>query len=500
MLTGILARRRPRPYLFWTTALCASAATVLAAGAAQADDDEGREPIPSFFVTPTLGVQLSYTDNATLSTNEHASDLITRGSVGLAAAVNRGPLTGRLTAEYDYDWYSSSSELDGGSLAMNGSGVYSILKDRLWIEAAGSVSNGYTTTFGSSAIDRSGVQGRTQLGVYNIGPRFATTLGSYADLAGALRWEQVLYTNADGSETPGLPSNDNIGQAVVRIDTGDRFARYELLTTGQYERDNMDFRTGNFVQSLYFRLLPGLRLIGRAGYEHVFQPGVTDIDAPVLSAGLEIRPNRYSLFSIEGGRRYGRTSWSARANIQVSDKIYLNARYLEMPAPDQLYVAQSFQDFVEESATLPLPIVPGVSPATFIFRENLYNQTSFNKSAELHAIYSGAIQSFNLSAQYSDRHFLVSDTHDRSVTAYGAYTRRLRYDLDAVLAANYARTLESPVYGKSETYGGSVRALYRLNSTMLLTASYNYTHGEQLFPGGAKIQENVFLIALQKHF
>jgi uncharacterized protein (PEP-CTERM system associated) len=498
MLSGTLAGRRAKTRLFWSTALCALAATALAGGAAHADDDT--TPIPSFFITPTLGVQLSYTDNANLTSSDRDSDLITRGSLGLDAAVNRGPLTGKLNARYDYDWYSSTNDLNGGSLSMNGSGIYSILRDRLWIEAAGSVTNGYTSTFGASAVDRSGVEGRTQLGVYNIGPRFATTLGSYADLAGALRWEQVLYTNADGSETPHLPHNDNIGQAVMRIDTGARFAKYQLLTTGQYEQDNMDFRTGNIVQSVYFSVLPGLRLIARAGYEHVFQPGVTDIDAPVLSAGVEIRPNRYSTLSFEGGRRYDRTSWSARANVQVTDKIYLNARYMEMPAPDQLYVAQSFQDFVEESASLPLPIVPGVSPATFIFRENLYNQTSFNKTADLHALYSGVTQSLDLSARWSDRHFLAADTHDRSVTAYGAYTRRLRYDLDAVLAANYARTLESPVYGKSETYGGSVRAVYRLNSTMMLTTSYSYTHGKQLFPGGEKIRENVVLIALQKNF
>jgi uncharacterized protein (PEP-CTERM system associated) len=492
MWAGTLHARGRKARLFWTSAICAAATAVLA-GEARAQ--EGRMG-PSIFFTPSIGVQETYTDNANLTSEQRSSDFVTRGQVGVDVAVDRGPLTGRVEAEYAYDWYASNSDLNGGSLMVNGTGEYVILKDRLWIEGQGNVTNGYTTTFGSSAVDRSGVQGRTQLGVYNVGPHVATTLGSYADLEGALRYEQVLYSEAESSEVPELPSDDNIFQGVVRIDTGERFAKYQLLTTAQYEADDQEFHTENAVQSVFISIHPAVRILARAGYERVYQEGVTDISSPVLSAGLEFRINPRSRITIEGGERYKRSAWSARANIQISDRLFVSARYIETLAPDQLYVAQSFEEFVEETARLPAPIVPGA----FTFRENLYNQTSYNKSAEIHALYAGPIQSLDFSARWSDRRFLISDTHDRSIIGYLSYSRRIRPDLDFVLTGDYARTLDSPLYGESETYGFSGRLFYRLNSKTTLNVGYNYTHGQQLFEGGEEVRENAVLIALQRRF
>ena len=151
----------------------------------------------------------------------------------------------------------------------------------------------------------------------------------------------------------------------------------------------------------------------RGGYERVYQPGVTDLNAPVLSAGLEFRPNANSRITIEGGERYKRSTWAARAEVQVSDRIALTGRYTEVLAPDQLHLANAFTDFVAATAELPAP----TTPTRFRYQENLYDQTSYDKRGEVHVLYSGASNVIDVSAQLSDRRFVVTGGRDRSASA-----------------------------------------------------------------------------------
>ena len=488
---------------FWKTALFLTVACLAGSAAAQ---DYGIPPAaaapappagPAFLLSPYLGLQETYTDNATLTSTDHRSDFITRGLAGLNAQINQGRLALGLDAHYAYDWYARTSVLDGGSVFANGGGTYTILRDRLWIEADGTVTNGYTSSFGQSAVNRSGIDGRAQIAAYKIGPQFSSTLGDLADLQVAARFMQVFYSKADGTATtPTLPSNDNIYQLVGRVDTGDRHAGIQLLTTGQYQSDDNGFHTGNAVESAYIRLTPGVRGILRAGYERVYQTDSVDISAPLLSAGLEFTFNRDSTLSLEGGRRYDRTAWAADADIHFSPKISLTGYYREQIAPDQVFVAGSFAEFVAQTAVLPAPVVP----ASLTLEENVYNEVSYNKSAQLRLIFKDEVQELDATAWWSDRHFLKSDTHDRSATMSLSYSRRLRADIGATVDATYQRTYASPVYGQSENYGASASLFYWVNSTTSLRGSYNYRRGKQLFAGGQEISENALLVAVEKRF
>ncbi|MDB5445597.1 MAG: hypothetical protein JWQ97_914 [Phenylobacterium sp.] len=489
--------------LFWATALCATAAAAVAGPAAAAPYDlpqMGTAPPPPagppLFIAPYVGLQETYTDNANLTSNQRQSDFITRGLAGAAVTFNSGPFAGTVNAHYAYDWYARTNRLNGGSLFTNGGATYTIMPGRLWIEADGTVTNGYTTTFGQSAVDRSGTQGRAQVAVYRVGPQVATTLGDVADIGAAARYMQVFFSEADGSTVPLLPSNDNIVQVVGRADTGNRHAGVQLLTTAQFERDNNGFRTGNAVESVFVRLTPGLRAIARAGYERVYQAGVTDVHSPLLSAGLEFRLNDQSTFSLEGGERYNHTAWSADADIEFGQKLSLKGYYRETLAPDQFFVASSFSEFVAQTAVLPPPIVP----TTLTPEENAYNETSLNKAAQANLVFQTAVHAVSISTRWSDRHFLRSNTHDRSLIGSVSYSRRLRPDLDFSADASFARTYASPIYGKSENYGGSVSLYYWLNAKATIQGTYSHREGRRLVVGGEHLSENVLLVAIEKRF
>jgi uncharacterized protein (PEP-CTERM system associated) len=451
---------------------------------------------PPIFLRPILGLQEDYTDNARLTEGDKQSDFVTRAMAGLDGSVNLGRLQGSLSGSYAYDWYARDSAQNGKSVVASAAGTYSLLRDRLWIEADGTVTTGYTTTFGESAVNRSGVDGRAQVGIYRIGPQFQTTVGGVVDVAAAASFGQVFYSNADSLTAPLLPSDDNIYQVSGRIDTADHLGRLELLTTAQMEQDNHGFHTSNAVESFYYRVAPRVRVIARAGYESVYQTDTVDIDAPLLSAGFEFRPSPDSIITIEGGERYKHTAWDATVLLKLTRLATLSGYYRESFAPDQLYVAGSFADFVSFTASLPAPLIP----TTLTPQENLYNEASFNKTGVVRLNLENPVNQVVFEANWTERRFVTTDTRDRTLTGYATYARKLRPDLTLVLNGNYGRTFASPIYTPSENYGGSATLLYAVNSTVDVRGSYAHTEGRLLEGAKTRYAENVVVLAITKRF
>jgi len=457
------------------------------------------EPVDtrSFSITPTVGLEAAYTDNVELTEHGRKSDVLLRGLLRIDAQLNRGRATGRLSVEGLYDQYVHTNDFNGGSVSANGSAAYVVTPGFLTLEANGAITNGRTSTFGAPAIDRAGVNGRVQLSVWDVGPRLTTKLGDFADLAAVARFSQVIYSAASGSQvdTP-LPPDDNIVQVGGRIDTGQRSRVYQLLTTALYQKDDHGYQTANAVQSVYFSVRPAVRLIGRAGYERVEQEGAPTIEAAVLSAGVELVPNANSRITLEGGSRFRRTAWAAQAEVNIAERIFISGDYTEAVQPDQVFVADSFHSFIEQSLNLPRP----VAPTDFNVQDNIYAEASFNKVADLRAVLQQPRGAIELTARYSDREFLLTHTHDRTALGSLTFRRALRPDLNGSVDLSYARTYSSPVYGASRSYAVAARLDYRANSTTDVTASYALANSEQLFGAGETIYDNTVLVAIRKRF
>jgi uncharacterized protein (PEP-CTERM system associated) len=451
----------------------------------------------TFAIVPTLGLAAAFTDNVALTEHDRKSDLLLRPILQVDAFVNRGRASGRLTVQGSYDQYVRSNEFSGASLSADGEASYVFAPDFLRIDAHGVVTNGRSSNFGAPAIDRSGVNGRVQLAIWDVGPRLTTKLGDFADLTAVGRFSQVNYSAANRSQinTP-LPSADNILQAGVRLDTGQRFRAYELLTTGQIERDDHGYRAANGVQSLYVYVTPAVRVIARGGYERVEQKGVSTIDAVLASAGFELRPNKNSRISVEAGTRFRRTAWMAHAEVTVAERFYLRGDYNVAVQPDQVFVANSFQEFVEQSINLPPPI----APRDFRVQDNIYTEASYNKVGDFAALMTLPRGAIELTARYSNREFLRTRTRDRTALAGFVVRRDLRPDLRGAVEVSYAHTFESPVYGPSRTYVVNARLDYRANSTTDVSASYALANGKQLVAGGQTVYDNTVLVAIRKRF
>lgn len=486
------SRRTRHPGGTWAALFCTTSLT-LTGGVAPAAEPADQRP---FSITPALGVQGAYTDNAGVTASDRRSDFITRGLISLDAKLATSRVTAQGVGEASYDAYSRLSELNGWSVAGNGAANLQLIRNTLAIEAEGAVTNGNVSTFGAPATQRHGAGGRVRLSTYAVGPRLTMTRGDHVDIAAAARFSQVLYATDDRGSERTLPEDDSIIQLVGSVGTGARIPRYELLTTGEFVKDDHGYKAANAVQSVFFGLRPKVRLISRVGYERVTPPGVARITAPIASAGLEFTPNARSKISFEGGSRYHRTAWAADANFQVSRTLLLTGAYSKTIQPGQIAVTRSFREFVQRSAQLQL----ASAPTGFTFDGNLYGETSVYRSGELRALYTGATDSLTASGSWTNRTFLRSGGRDRTFIGQVDYTRRLRPDLTLSLGTHYAHTYESLLYGASKTRGFSGRLAYKVNSRTEFDTRFDRAQSRQLFPGGERIAENVVSVGVRRTF
>ena len=472
----------------------AAVAALLGAPAWAQDIPANAVDLRDFYVVPKIGLQTSFTDNALLTAADTQSDVVIRADAGATVNVNTGRTKADIDASFSYDQYVRNGNLSGWSLYGNGNGSYGIVPGALSLEAEGTVTNGSVTTFGTSAIDRAGTIGRVQLATYDIGPRYTTTLDDFADVDIRARFAQVLYDAQDTSDVTILPQDSSIVQTTALLDTGQRYVGYELTTTGTYEQDNHDFREYSGLQSLFVRVLPQVRVLGRGGYEDVSQPGVVDITAPIASGGVEVSVNQLSKVTLEGGTRYNRATWDANVYLQFSDRIYVTGRYFEVLEPAQIQINNNFSNLMTLSSLIPTP----TTSAEFLAGGNLYNQTSLNKTAEVHIVYRWENDTVDIDGSWNDRNFITIGDHDRVAVANASYYRRIAPDLVAEARASYAQTFASPIYGASWSYGGEVDLSYDLNSQMTARAGYALTHQEQTLPLHESISENVVFASIER--
>jgi uncharacterized protein (PEP-CTERM system associated) len=474
---------------------------------------------PQVQITPSLALQETFTDNAARTASGRTSDFITRGLFGLETAIDTGRTKLMARGDVAYDRYARLPALSGWSADADGKGVYSVIRDRLTLEATGTVTNTYASTIDISAVDRSGTTNRVQLAAYNVGPHLNARLGDFADLAAAAQFAQIFYSAADRSRvTALLPADDNIVQAGARADTGARSHLTQLVTTVQLAGDDRGYRSANALQTVYIQAAAPLRVLVRGGYEHIFVPGVTRINAEIVTAGIELAPNDKSRITLEGGRRFGRETWAATADVQLGAKVAITADYSEAFQPDQVYVAGALLDPTggqllptvapAESRVAPTPynqasgaqFLPTVVPAGARFVPTLYNQASLNKSARVHATFAGKAQSLQVSTNWADRNFFALRAHDREWVSSATYGRRLTPKLTLTVSGTYARTYASPLYGAGETYAETIGLAYKASASADLELSYAGALSRQRSPGGLTIDEHTVLLAFKKRF
>ena len=134
-----------------------------------------------FSISPLVGLQETFTDNALLTSTDKKSDFITRPMVGAEVNVH-GPFTASLVGHAYYDAYASQSQLSGFSGDAQGTANYAVIPEFLSIDANAMLMNASVSTFGTPAINRVGTANQITIATYDIGPHLTTTLDDFADV------------------------------------------------------------------------------------------------------------------------------------------------------------------------------------------------------------------------------------------------------------------------------------------------------------------------------
>jgi uncharacterized protein (PEP-CTERM system associated) len=451
----------------------------------------------TFILQPRIGLQETFTDNVNQSSTDRESDFITRGYVGLQASISSTRAQGYLDLTGAYDAYANTTNLNGFSASGYGVGSYAVLQDLLSLEVSGGITNGNISTFGDSAVDRSGTEGRTQVSTVGAAAHLTTTIGSFADLDGLARASWVTYKRADGTTDATLrPDDSSIAEVSAIADTAARFTKFQLVLQSQYTEDDDDFKNFGASAAAFYSVAPRVRLIGRVGYDDIHQPIVLDIQSEFWRVGFEYKLGGLSHITVEGGRRYNRPSYAADVLIEVSGRFYMTGAYAEEIKPDQVYINDEFLAFANSTQTLPELLVPD----DFLLNANLLNETSLNKVAEAHAVYVWPSNNIDLSVVLTDRELIATGATERVLSFGTQYSRQIRPDLRATLNFTYDKTLDSQLFGESRSFDFGARLFYNLNPSLTLSAGYFYANDKRLTGAADKFYENAAFVAVLKTF
>jgi uncharacterized protein (PEP-CTERM system associated) len=448
-----------------------------------------------FSVIPMAALQETVTDNVFLTPNNKKFDFITRPMVGAVMNYRGGPATAAMVGHVYYDFYASQNSQSGWGGDAFTTSSYELIPSFLSVVADGAVTNGNLTNFGTPTFDRVGPANRLQIGMYDVGPHLTTVVDDFADLDVNGRFAQVSFLNARNLPV-GAPTDATILNGTASLDTGERFVGYESLSQASVDRDDRGFLGYNGQESLFVRVLPQVRIIGRGGYDNVYQPNIIDLSAPMWSGGVEVTINQQSRITVERGERFDHVSWAGNLQLQLSNGLVAFGSYTEGLESQLIGLNNSFLNFASPSISIPTELTQG----SFSFNGNLDSQTALSKVATFNLVYQWETQRVSLGSSWYDRLFIVTNRRDRSVAGDVSYLRSIAPDLAMLVGVDYWRTLENPFYGASDSYRGVVSLQYVVNPSMQLVGGYAHQQQEQLTAGGQTITENIIFAAIGRTF
>ena len=462
-------------------AVVSAAAPAMAAQPAPTEARPDEPPaIHGLILTPYVGLQGTYTDNVALLNAPRTQDFITAFQVGSTASINDTKLIGAADAKLTYDTFAVDHKNNGALINGYGALTYNILDNLLAFNAAAAQTYGNSASFGSTDVPRANSNGQFQTTNYFVGPSVKTTIFGLADLNASAYYEQLFYSQSGaGTGANGLPSQSSMNTANLRLDTADRLGALEMITFGAYQHGENGFEAENAMESVYFKVLPKIRLIARGGYDHVAAATIKTLDDGLWSVGAEYSINDHSKASLEGGQRYGRPYWAGHADIQLSGKLFLLADYNVAVQDSISSIGASLMSLSEAVNLTPSQTTP-LTQNQVAINNTLNSLITRDRSGSIAIAYRSEIDTIQGSANTIDRELLTVNSHDITTHYTFEYIRRMREDLHANLAADYATnhlSVNSPVFtGSNGNYKTLLAGfIYNLNSKSDLKVSYRYT-------------------------
>ncbi len=122
-----------------------------------------------------------------------------------------------------------------------------------------------------------------------------------------------------------------------------------MIASAEYLKQDQGFLLENAIYSLLLGPTDGTELVGRIGYEKIFDPGITDVKGLIWSSGIITRMGKFSAARVEYGHRYGKPTWNVSTTLAASAKLYLTGGYERTLETIQARLDRSLTDLTDRS-------------------------------------------------------------------------------------------------------------------------------------------------------
>ena len=257
-----------------------------------------------FYITPSVGVQATLTDNANLSATNKQSDLI----ASITPAIQMGGQSGRVKGFLDYALTASASvrgtEIDQLQNSLNARVSAEAIRNWLYVDASAQISQQYISPFGTQSSDATlANSNRTETSTFGISPYLSGQIGGVVNYRARIEY---TYTNSGTSQA----SNSSTLLGNLHFDATTRWSKLGWLvdllhreydfTQGRDTTDNIA------LGQLTYAVTPEFRVSLRANTE---SNNITTLQMQTYNGwgwGLDWAPSpRTHLFLTEDQRFFG---------------------------------------------------------------------------------------------------------------------------------------------------------------------------------------------------
>lgn len=218
-----------------------------------------------YYVTPSVALQATATNNVQLSATNQQSDIIAQ----VIPAVQIGGQTAHLKGFLNYSLTASAYAQDRAQSnlqnSLNSQLSVEAVDDWLFVDASASISQEYVSPFGTQAPDSTLVNSnRTEVSTVTVSPYIRGQVGGYMDYLASLNYG---YT----SSGTGAAADSAYWGGLLRFNGNTRWSRLQWAVDLSYRQVDFTDQSSRFDQllvgSLTYAVMPDLKLSLRANGE-----------------------------------------------------------------------------------------------------------------------------------------------------------------------------------------------------------------------------------------
>jgi uncharacterized protein (PEP-CTERM system associated) len=484
-------------------------------------------------ITPSLGVTESVTDNARSTSNNRKTDLISTVSPGVSVIGTGRQLTLDFDYTFNYDKYVDNTDLDGWRNAFTGGGRAEVIKESVFLDLRGSISQEAIDRRGAvTATERSGAGNQSDVYTYSVSPYWQNRFGSFAESELRYRFAQSIFStpssdvNDNTTQNPNSASDATTNQFSANLVSGADFGNLLWKLSGDAsntDRDRGTLETRNGDVALQYAITRTVSLLAGGGYDDIQDPTlIRDLSGPYWNTGLQLTPSSRTKLRFLGGRRYNDTNYAGELSYQITPRMTLAANYSDTILTQQTQFLTNldnierdqFGNFVDKRTGVNFSARnPGALPLTDdVFREKTANASMrffSDRNTYTVFIFHTKRESQSAAVVGTDGTIFAPTNEEVTGTSFN-FSRRLTEVVDAGFNFSYS-------HGKSEggdsstdnTYRATASLGYLLNPTLRGAVSYSYLNRQtnggtpaslNTTDGGDDLVENIVFVSLRKFF